>query len=193
MPYALCSMLYAVPAVSSSPCAMLYALCILKPGRVFMASKNGTILHPPQDKPLRADSSTPAPNQTTKPNRAEERQRFWEAFKACLEENRILLTVHPTNRIGRRGERMSTYGPPLRENTRMQVKSGSGKCVPGKKPCRRSEKRKSQEASPGRKYSAKGGLGGEHQQTVRLPYFAAFVRHSSSGSALRHSGNGESY
>jgi len=54
-----------------------------------MASKNETILHPPQDKPLRADSSTPAPNQTTKPNREEERRRFWEAFKACLEESRI--------------------------------------------------------------------------------------------------------
>gem|GEM_PF-2869126 len=30
-----------------------------------MASKNGTILHSPQDKPLRADSSTPAPASAT--------------------------------------------------------------------------------------------------------------------------------
>ncbi|MDD5205052.1 MAG: phage integrase N-terminal SAM-like domain-containing protein, partial [Desulfobacterales bacterium] len=54
-----------------------------------MASKNGTILHPPQDKPLQDDASTPAANQTTKPNRSEERQRFWQAFKTCLEENRV--------------------------------------------------------------------------------------------------------
>lgn len=54
-----------------------------------MASKNGTTLDPPKDTPPRSDASTSAPNRNSRPNQNEERLRFWEAFKAGLEENGI--------------------------------------------------------------------------------------------------------
>ena len=54
-----------------------------------MASKNGTTLDLPKDTPPRADASTSAPNRNSRSTQDEERRRFWEAFKACLEENRI--------------------------------------------------------------------------------------------------------
>lgn len=54
-----------------------------------MATKNGTTLPPPKGMPGRADAAEPEPQNQKKPKESDERQRFWNAFKTCLEENRI--------------------------------------------------------------------------------------------------------
>ncbi len=54
-----------------------------------MASKNGKILDLPEDMPPPGDVPAPVSNQKKKFNQADERERFWQAFKACLEENRV--------------------------------------------------------------------------------------------------------
>ena len=54
-----------------------------------MASKNGISSSPPQDLSHPSFPSPPASNQEKKAHQVDERERFWEAYRACAEENRV--------------------------------------------------------------------------------------------------------
>jgi hypothetical protein len=54
-----------------------------------MASKNGISSSPPQDLSHPSDPPAPASNQEKNADQVEEREKFWEAYKACAEENRV--------------------------------------------------------------------------------------------------------
>jgi hypothetical protein len=60
-----------------------------RPKGFSMASRNGKILDPPEDVPPRADASASVSNHQEKSNLADERERFRNAFRTCLEENRV--------------------------------------------------------------------------------------------------------
>jgi len=54
-----------------------------------MASRNGISSSPPPDLSHPTDASASASNQEKKADQVDERERFWEAYRACAEENRV--------------------------------------------------------------------------------------------------------